>query len=96
MPPFPPPLLRALREVGTWDGEPVQWDGEEPNLALDAPGDYRLRVHVRGRDAGKDADTIAEDENPVESHLMQIWPADAQPDALLLTGDEVGAYWRGE
>ncbi len=39
---------------------------------------------------------MAEDENLAESHLIQIWPADTQPDALLLTGDEVGVYWRGE
>jgi hypothetical protein len=45
------------------------------------PGAYRLRVHVRGRAA---AATASNQTNPVEQHLIQLWPVtdDAEPDLV--------------
>ncbi|PKV82910.1 hypothetical protein [Streptomyces sp. TLI_146] len=72
------------------DEEQVDW----PNLAATGPGTYRLRISVRGRDAGADADYLEEDEEPVEEHRLQAWPAPAEPDVIHQAGDRIGAYWR--
>jgi len=53
-------------------------------------GSYRVRVHVRGRDAGEDRGP----DDPAEEHLVQIWPAPAAPEALLKATDQVGSMWR--
>ena len=69
-------------------------DGPEEFLQLTPPGagSYRVRVHARGRDAGADLDVV-EDE-PVEEHLLQIWPAPPTPEIIHKTTDEVGAGLR--
>lgn len=76
----------------------IDWgDGADaPNLAIAGAGDYRLRVHVRGRDAGRDAGPVMEDQEPVEHHLIQIWAAEPGPEIVYMTGDQIGAYWRGD
>jgi hypothetical protein len=56
-------------------------------------GSYRVRVHARGRDIGADLDVV-EDE-PVEEHLVQIWPAAAAPEVIHKTTDEIGEGYRG-
>jgi hypothetical protein len=53
---------------------------------------YRIRVHARGRDSGARADVVTR--NPVEEHLVQIWPAAAAPIAMHKFTDEVGAELR--
>ncbi|MEV4738943.1 hypothetical protein [Streptomyces sp. NPDC049555] len=65
-----------------------------PDLAWDGPGTYRLRVSTRGRDAGAAADWLADDEEPVEEHRIQSWPAPASPPVVHQATDELGAYWR--
>ncbi|MBJ6636795.1 hypothetical protein H4K36_00360 [Streptomyces sp. DHE7-1] len=46
-------------------------DEELPVLSFDGPGDYRLRIHARGRDTAID---LAPDE-VTEYYLIQVWPA---------------------
>lgn len=55
-------------------------------------GSYRVRVHARGRDTGADLDVV--DDEPVEEHLVQIWPAPAAPEVVHKTTDEFGAALR--
>ncbi|MGA5703078.1 hypothetical protein [Peterkaempfera bronchialis] len=77
--------------VASWE------DGETedlPNLASTGPGTYRLRVHARGRDAGRDQDSLPPDADPVEHYLLQAWPAPPAPEKALLHSDRVGAEWR--
>ncbi|MBO2447120.1 hypothetical protein J4573_08480 [Actinomadura barringtoniae] len=62
-----------------------------PNLATAGPGSYRLRAHARGRDTGRQADLIEPNEEPVEEHLLQIWPDTERPIAILKMTDQVGA-----
>lgn len=50
------------------------------------PGDYRLRVHARGRD---DAD---ED----EGYELAVWPAPAAPESVYKRTDQLGYRLRGE
>jgi hypothetical protein len=52
---------------------------ELPNLTPAGPGAYRLRLHVRGRDQGWEEDTP---EEPVEEHLLAIWPAPPAPEVI--------------
>ncbi|WP_229877020.1 hypothetical protein [Streptomyces bluensis] len=54
-------------------------DEELPALSFDGPGDYRLRVHARGRDTAVD---LAPDEL-TEWYLIQAWPAPARDVAVL-------------
>jgi hypothetical protein len=69
-------------------------DGPEEFLQLTprGAGSYRVRVHARGRDTGADLDVV-EDE-PVEEHLVQSWPAAPAPEIIHKTTDEVGAGYR--
>ncbi|GAA1902985.1 hypothetical protein [Streptantibioticus ferralitis] len=73
------------------DGGPAE---RFPNLAWNGPGTYRLRVSTRGRDAGSYADAIDEDEEPVEEHRIQSWPAPPSPAVVHKATDAVGRYWR--
>jgi hypothetical protein len=60
-----------------------EWGGgvhrDLPNLTPAGPGSYRLRLHGRGRDRGWEEDTP---EEPVEEHLLAIWPAPPAPHAI--------------
>jgi hypothetical protein len=72
----------------------LNWDtsgtGDEPNLALAGPGWYRLRGHVRGRDAdwhGRgDVSRAAEEE-----HHLLVWPEAFAESTVLVGPDEMGA-----
>jgi hypothetical protein len=57
------------------------------------PGDYRVRYSARGMDAGKEADTLDDDAEPVDSYLLQFWPAPPAPDAVIKQTSEQAAYW---
>jgi Family of unknown function (DUF6461) len=52
------------------------------------PGDYRLRVHARGRD---DADEEGEDE-----YQLEVWQAPAGPEIVHHRADQLGHRLRGE
>ncbi|MFE7430065.1 hypothetical protein [Streptomyces sp. NPDC057545] len=51
-------------------------DPQEPyetNLAHAGPGEYRLRLHARGRDINPDG--VQDENEPITEHyLLQVWP----------------------
>ena len=65
-------------------------DEELPVLSFAGPGDYRLRIHARGRDTAID---LAPDEI-TEWYLIQVWPASAQEATVLRQTDNYGASVR--
>lgn len=66
-----------------------------PNLALAGAGTYRLRVHTRGRDAGKRAETVDDVDEIAEEYLIIIWPdAGERPETIIQAKDAFGAYLR--
>jgi hypothetical protein len=77
--------------VGELDGDSRD---DLPNLLASGPGTYRLRISVRGRAAGQKLDHLKRDEDPVEEHRLQMWPADLADETIHKATDEVGAYWR--
>lgn len=71
----------------------VNWDRE---LVCDLPlrtRDYRVRYAARGMDVGHAADTIIEDEEPVDSYRLSFWPASPAPDRVLKQTSETAQYW---
>lgn len=65
-------------------------DEELPILSFNGPGDYRLRVHARGRDTAVDLTP----EEVTEWYLIQAWPASQQEVAVLRQRDSYGASHR--
>lgn len=65
-------------------------DEELPVVSFNGPGDYRLRIHARGRDTTID---LAPDEI-TEWYLIQAWPAPAQDATVLRQTDSYGASVR--
>jgi hypothetical protein len=65
-------------------------DEELPALSFNGPGDYRLRIHARGRDTAVD---LAPDE-VTEWYLIQAWPAPTQEVTVLRQSDTYGATVR--
>ncbi|MET9462252.1 hypothetical protein ABZY05_45850 [Streptomyces canus] len=65
-------------------------DDELPALSFHGPGDYRLRVHARGRDTAIDLSP----DQITESYLIQSWPAPAQTARVLRQTDGYGASMR--
>ncbi|RKS68254.1 hypothetical protein BZB76_6514 [Actinomadura pelletieri DSM 43383] len=56
------------------------------------PGRARLRVHARGRAEARANKAL---EEPIEAHLLQIWPTDApQTPSMLVGPDEYGRTYR--
>lgn len=84
--------LRA--PVGELMVRPSDTDPPEglPVLSFQGPGDYRLRVHARGRDTAYD---LTPDE-VTEWYLIQVWPAPYAAPRMLATADRCGAITRGE
>ncbi|WP_055554169.1 hypothetical protein [Streptomyces sp. NBRC 110028] len=71
----------------------VQWAGEavwDLNLA---PTDYRVRYCARGMDEGRERDTRVAGEPPVDSYLLQFWPAPPRPDRVVRQASRIAAYW---
>lgn len=62
-----------------------------PKLCPGGPGDYRLRVHARGRDVLPDG---VPDKNPTEHYLIQVWPGPAAPEIVHKSSDRYGASVR--
>ncbi|MFF4652606.1 hypothetical protein [Streptomyces sp. NPDC001380] len=98
-----PPDLDAWDEVvevsldvpGGVPGVSTGVEDDESHLLPDLPtgaGPLRLRVHARGRDRGQEE--LVVDGEPVEEHLIQVWPAPAAPTAVRKTGDAYGAGFR--
>jgi hypothetical protein len=63
---------------------------EFPALSFNGPGDYRIRVHARGRDTAVD---LAPDES-TEWYLLQVWPDKPSAVDVLKATDQYGADQR--
>lgn len=71
----------------------VGWAGEwRHDLGLPA-GLYRARYCASGMDAGVDADTRGEHDPPLDRYLLQFWPSEWEPDAVIKTTSALAAYW---
>ena len=73
------------------NGAPIleEWGGGSPHdlPPLPAgPGWYRLRYHARDADVGLEVETLEEDQGPVDSYLLQIWP-EAHSEARILRAE---------
>lgn len=93
------PLLEAAAqdvvEVSTTlpdHGEPrwEAWGGMGYGELALAPGSYRLRVSAQGRDEGEQGEFTG---YLVDSYLLQFWPAEPQPDAILRTTSDNARRW---
>ena len=62
------------------------WAGEHGGPLAVPPGDYRIRVSARGRDAAADDGEFAE--GLVDFYLVELWPAEPQPDTIVRTTSE--------
>lgn len=67
-------------------------DADEPDdgaVALENGQDYRVRIHVRGRD-DSEADELIEPGDPAKDHLLlRVWPAVvSQPEVLKMTSSK--------
>ncbi|OJF15413.1 hypothetical protein [Couchioplanes caeruleus] len=60
---------------------------ELPVLTTAGPGDYRVRLHARGRDTAIDLGVL----EPVEDYLVIAWPAQLAPETSLKNTDSYGA-----
>jgi hypothetical protein len=95
-----PPIDQGFEEIVEVSYRPLtaevalmQWGGDG-GCPLPLPEtDYRVRYCGRRMDAGKEADTILDDEPTVDSYLLQFWPAPAAPDRIVKQTSETAAYW---
>jgi hypothetical protein len=71
----------------------ITWAGETGDPLELPAGTYRVRVSARGRDAGRDQEFAA---GAVDSYLLELWPAQSQPDAIVRTTSADAAYWHRE
>lgn len=69
------------------------WAGERGGPLDLPPGSYRVRVNARGRDAGRQREFA---DAAVDSYLLEVWPARAEPDSILRTTSTNAAYWHRE
>jgi len=83
-------------QVVSGDVDFRDWNGQPFHTTSLAPGEYRLRVHARGRDEGN-ARTyeLTMDDGPVEEHLIQVFPGSGGQ-VVYKTEDKQGAMLRGE
>ena len=69
------------------------WAAEETGALALPPGEYRVRVSARGRDAGAAGEF---EDTLVDFYLVEFWPADDQPDAVVRVGSADATYWHRE
>lgn len=94
-----PPLTEEWEdvvEVSTLVAEDAQpgwgtWAQESGGRLAIPPGDYRLRVSARGRDAGRGDGEFADD--VVDFYLLELWPAPATEDLIVRSGSKDARYW---
>ncbi|MEW1707479.1 hypothetical protein AB0230_09585 [Microbacterium sp. NPDC089190] len=93
-----PPLGDAedIVEVSYRPDQPVLWfggfdGGDEITLPVDA---YRARWSATAMDAGRDVDTVLEEETAPDSYELCFWPdAETHPDRIVRVGSKTAAYW---
>ncbi len=59
---------------------------ELPVLTTAGPGDYRVRLHARGRDTAVDLGVT----EPVEEYLVIAWPSQPMPETVIKRTDAYG------
>lgn len=74
--------LRLLALMDDIDPPPPALTGQ--------PGNYRVRVHARGRDTDIDGGAF----EPVEDYLIQVWPAPIETESQLKQTDQYGQQLR--
>ncbi|WP_329117538.1 hypothetical protein [Streptomyces sp. NBC_01465] len=90
-PPLPGPEWETVVDVSIcstsgqlhlccWGGDVEEDAG---NFAMAGEGWYRVRVQARGRDEG-DAN---QGDDPVEEHVLSVWPSPPQPDVVHSASD---------
>jgi hypothetical protein len=57
--------------------------------------DHRVRYCATGMDAGRAADTRADDEPQLDHYLLQLWPGPPRPDRIVKQTSAIAAYWHG-
>lgn len=63
-----------------------------PVTIIDEPGTYRARIHVRDRDNAKNVGDTTE---PIETHLIELWPATHRETPRILFGqDNLAQHFR--
>lgn len=101
-------LHSSIPDLGTWEdivevsvvfpsGSGIRWEswgGESGGVLALPPATYRVRVSADGRDAAARHDRRSE--QPVDSYLIELWPAAlAEDDVVVRTTSEDAAYWNG-
>jgi hypothetical protein len=71
----------------------IGWAGEWTQPLGLAEADYRVRYCGTGMDEGCSMDTRMPDDQVVERHLLQFWPAPPAPDRIVRQGSAIAAYW---
>jgi hypothetical protein len=71
----------------------INWDGDLVcELPLSSPP-YRVRYEGIGMDAGREADTILQGADPVDSYRLSFWPASPAPDSVVRERSASARYW---
>ncbi|MGO4754914.1 hypothetical protein AB4212_41005 [Streptomyces sp. 2MCAF27] len=65
-----------------------------PDFTHARPGPLRIRVHARGRDEGQRVLLVDYGEDPVEEHLILVWPGPAASTVSHKWSDAYGAQVR--
>ncbi|WP_265558814.1 hypothetical protein [Streptomyces hygroscopicus] len=93
----PPPLhlddWQDAAEISiTWPTAIMEIGDEDTHLVLrlPGPGTYRLLAHGRNRDDGD----VRDDDDPVETYLIQLWPAPIEKPLLHKATSAYGATLR--
>jgi hypothetical protein len=68
----------------------MSWAGESGGPVDLPPGEYRLRVNAKGRDAGA-ADELAD--QLLDEYLLEFWRASPGPDTVIKTTSADASYW---
>jgi hypothetical protein len=66
------------------------WAGENSGPLDIPPRTYRVRTSAHGRDAGRGGEFAG---GAVDRYLLEIWPAPAQPDAIIQSTSADADYW---
>lgn len=64
------------------DGGEADEPGTDADM-LESGRDYRVRIHVRGRDESGSDDLIEPDSPPNDHVLVQVWPSEAHEPAVI-------------
>ncbi|MFI7543104.1 hypothetical protein [Actinoplanes sp. NPDC049599] len=64
----------------------AEWGGGDEHPLPMPAGDYRVRYYAQGMDQ-------ADEDEPVDRYLLQLWPAAPAPDSILQVTSAAAAYW---